>query len=92
MIYHLNNNFAEFSLSNILRVLKDLSPKNYLKLSLELGLDKNTYDKFETNHPRDSDRVLIEVVDWWMKNKVDPKPSWQELRRVLSEVQPNITC
>ena len=83
---------AEFSLNNILGVLKGLSPKNYLKLSLELGLDKNTYDKFETVYPKDLDRVLAEIINWWMKNKVEPKPSWQELRRALSEVQPNITC
>ena len=71
-------------------MLKGLSAKNYLKLSLKLGLDKNIYDKSEMEHPTDLDRVLTEIIDWWMKNKVDPKPSWQELRRALSEVQPNM--
>ena len=78
---------TEFSLSNILGELKDLTPKMYMQLSLELGLDKNIYDRFSLTYPTDFDRVLTEVLDWWMKNKSDPKPSWQELRRALSVLQ-----
>ena len=82
---------VEFSLTNTLEfVRKDLSPKDYLKLALEFGLTNTNYDKIVLENPNNSDNVLAGIIDLWIKNSVDPRASWEQLRKALLEVQPTL--
>ena len=70
--------------------LKELSVQRYMDLALELGLEMTDVDGFEESHPKNSKRVLLEIVRLWMDRK-DPKfpPSWEFLKRVLEEMKMN---
>ena len=82
-------NFAEFGLSNVFDFLKnDLSPNDYLALALKLKLSKVSYDKIVLENPNNSDNVLAEIIDLWIKNSVKPKASWEWLKQALSGVHP----
>ena len=70
--------------------MKDLSPKSYLKLALELGLTKTNYDKIVLENPNNLDNVLAGIIDFWIKNSVNPRASWEQLRKALLEVQPTL--
>ena len=76
---------SEFTLSNILEYLKDVPPKKYMELALRLEVSKNTVEKFEMEHPRDYDRVLLEIVNFWMHNCTHP--SWHTLECALQNLE-----
>ena len=84
--------FTELCLKNVLKFLmKDLSPKDYLILALEVGSEQDySYDKILLENPKNSDGVLAEIIDLWIKNLIKPKALWEWLRRALLEIQPNL--
>ena len=65
-------------------VLKDLSPKQYFDLGLELGIEKSDIEKFEGSHPNDPNRVLADIIDQWLRN--NPDHSWDALRAALEVI------
>ena len=73
-----------------LHCLKELSVLRYLDLALELGLKKTDVERVEQDHPRNSSRVLQEIISLWM-DKSDPKhePSWKFLKSVLEKMELN---
>ena len=70
--------------------MKDLSPNSYLTLALELGLTKTSYDKIVLENTNNFDNILAGIIDLWMKNSVNPRASWEQLRKALLEVQPTL--
>ena len=83
--------FAEFGLKNVLKFLrKHLSPKDYLKLALELGLTMTNYEEIDSENPKNSHNVLAGIINLWIKNSVKPKASWELLKKALLEVQPTL--
>lgn len=58
-------------------------PRKYMKLALNLGVNKQDVEKSEHDHNRNCERVLIDIVSLWMENVTDPKPSWQSLEEAL---------
>ena len=84
-------NFAEFCLKNVFEFLRnDLSPKDYLKLALQLDLSKVSFDKIDLQNPKNSDNVLVGIIDLWIKNSVNPRASWELLKQALLEIQPTL--
>jgi adenosyl cobinamide kinase/adenosyl cobinamide phosphate guanylyltransferase len=55
-----------------------------MRLAINLGVRMQDVEKSEENHSRNSERVLIDIVNLWMNNVTDPKPSWQSLKQALS--------
>ena len=83
--------FAVFDLKNVLEFLRnDLSPKDYLKLALQLDLSKVSYEKIDSENPKNSDNVLAEIINLWIKNSVNPRASWEQLQKALLKVQPSL--
>ena len=84
-------NFAEFGLKSVFEFLRnDLSPKDYLALALKLNLSKVSYDRIDSENPKNSDGVLAGIIDLWIKNSVKPKASWELLKKALLAVQPTL--
>ncbi len=54
-----------------------------MTLALSMGVEESV-GKFEQDYPRDSGRILLEIVNEWIYTITDPKPSWQELENVLA--------
>jgi hypothetical protein len=73
-----------FDLKNILAALDDVSPKKYMRLAINLGVRMQDVEKSEENHSRNSERVLIDIVNLWMNSVTNPKPSWQSLKQAPS--------
>jgi Fe-S-cluster formation regulator IscX/YfhJ len=73
-------------MKNILAALDDVPSKKYMRLAINLGVRVQDVEKFEGNHSRNSERVLINIVNLWMNSVTDPKPSWQSLKQALSEL------
>lgn len=80
----------ELNEKNVLSILAGLSPKNTVNLALKLGLKMTDYEKIEYNHPKDMNRVQIEVIQLWRQNITKPKPSWAVLKEALLQVQPDL--
>ena len=78
---------TEFNLRNVVTILNNLSPDKYTPLALELGLNLTTVKKAEHGRPHDPNRVLIEIVDMWMKSITNPIPSWAVLKQALLKVE-----
>jgi hypothetical protein len=57
--------------------------KRYMRLAVNLGLKPHDVQISEEDNYRNSGRVLIDIVDLWMRNGIDPKPSWQSLEEAL---------
>ena len=67
-----------------MNVLKDLSPKQYFDLGLELGIEKSDYEKFEGSHLNNPRRILADIIDQWLRNNSDH--SWDALRVTLEAI------
>lgn len=71
-------------MKNIIAVLDIVPPKKYMRLALNLGLGARDVEVSEEDHShRNSERVLIDIVNLWMRNVTDPKPSWESLEKAL---------
>ena len=81
---------AEFKTKNVVSILDDLNPDKYAALALELGLNLTAVKKVEYGRPHDPNRVLIEIVDLWIKTVIKPKPSWTVLKQAVLKVQPGL--
>jgi hypothetical protein len=79
-----NADLRPFEVKNILAALDNVPPKKYMKLAINLGVKTQDVRKSEVDHSGNSERVLIDIVDLWMSNVTDPKPSWQSLEQALS--------
>jgi hypothetical protein len=55
-----------------------------MRLAINLGVRMQDVEKSEANHSRNTERVLIDIVNLWMNSVTDPKPSWQSLKQALS--------
>jgi hypothetical protein len=73
----------DFDLKNIIAALDIVPPKHYMRLAVNLGLKPHDVQISEEDNYRNSGRVLIDIVDLWMRNGIDPKPSWQSLEEAL---------
>jgi hypothetical protein len=54
-----------------------------MRLAINLGVGIQDVEKSEENHIRNSERVLIDIVNLWMNSGTD-EPSWQSLKQALS--------
>jgi hypothetical protein len=79
-----NVELRPFKLKNILDTLDDVPPKKYMRLAINLGVKKQDVEKFEENHGKNTERVLIDIVDLWISSVTDPRPSWKSLKEARS--------
>ena len=62
--------------------LKDLTctlnnvADEWMVLGIQLGIQKSELNGIEINCQRDPKRCLLEMLDMWLKQQVDPPPSW----------------
>jgi hypothetical protein len=73
-----------FKLKNILDTLDTVHPKKYMRLAINLGVKTQDVEKSEVDHGRNSERVLIDIINLWISSVTDPKPSWHSLKEALS--------
>ena len=66
-------------------LLKSVIPK-YMQLALALGLKTSTVATMEMNHPKQAQRVLIEILDRWLANSRKSDLSWVVLANALLEI------
>ena len=62
-------------LKEIVSALKDISDP--CTLGVHLGIELPKLKKIERNHPRDVDRQMIEVIEYWRQSRSDH--SWGAL-------------
>ena len=62
--------------------LKDLTgalnkvASEWKRLGVHLGIPTETLDTIAADHPHKSQNCLLEMLKEWLKQQVDPPPSW----------------
>ena len=51
---------------------------------MQLGIEPHELEKIERNHPRDVDRQMAEVIDYWLRNNSDC--SWGALASAVEKM------
>ena len=69
-------------LKEIISALKDISDP--CTLGVHLGIELSKLKKIERNHPRDVDRQLIEVIEYWRHSRSDR--SWEALASAVENM------
>ena len=72
---------------NIDTSLKHVPRKQTLNLALQLGVSIGKVTTLEEDHPKDANRVFIEMLQSWVNNVVDPEPSWEVLENALAAIE-----
>ena len=70
----------ELSLRNILPLLEEIH--DAFQLGVQLGIDTAHLRVIEKDHKYDSKRLMLEVIDFWLKNSTNP-PSWKTLAEAV---------
>ena len=65
--------------------LKDLTSalnkvaNEWMTLGVQLGIPKSELNSIEVNCQHNPKRCLLEMLDVWLKQQVDPPPSWTDI-------------
>jgi hypothetical protein len=66
----------------IISALKEITKPH--KLGMHLGIESYELEKIEENFPRDVDRQMAEVIEYWLRNSSDC--SWEALARAVEKM------
>ena len=50
-----------------------------MTLGVQLGIPKSELNSIEANCQRDPKRCLLDMLDIWLQQQVDPPPSWTDI-------------
>ena len=70
------------TLKKLLEALKKL--ENWFLFGAMLGVPVSELKKIEFNHPKDSDRCKLEMLQYWLDTEV--VPTWNEVVRTLEKI------
>ena len=74
---------TQLTLKEIQNELKVTASKWY-QLGVQLEIPSAMLSTIEIDHPRDVQRCMTEVLDWWLRNA--PERSWEKLTEALEAV------
>ena len=58
-----------------------MSAAKWYQLGMQLGIPPVTLSTIESDHPRDAQRCMTEVINWWLRNA--PERSWAKLAEAV---------
>ena len=67
---------------NIIRKLKEFSPKDWRALGVMLQLESTDLDTIEANNPKDVEKCLTSVIVYWIRKK---EATWKKLWEALRD-------
>ena len=72
------------NLDNLLIQLRSEVTPYWYQFGTIVGIDKDTLKKYSKYSP---DECIIEVLDYWLRNHHDGKPTWRDVAVVLKEIK-----
>lgn len=75
--------------------LKDLTchlnkvSDQWVTLGVQLGLPKSELNNIEVKYQNNSKRCLIEMLEEWLQQQVDPSPSWADVVNAVKSLGDN---
>ena len=70
------------TLKEILNELGEVT--DWYQLGIQLGLEPQTLNFIERNHPHDALRCKTEVLNWWLQNELEI--SWWKLAKAVEAI------
>ena len=70
------------SLKDLFKELKQVASK-WKNIGVMLEIDSGVLDNIEADNPKNCENCLREMLKVWLKQSVDPAPSWQGIIEVL---------
>ena len=71
--------------SLLIQLRSEVTPYWY-QFGIIVGMDKDTLEKYSKYPP---EQCIIEVLDYWLRNHYDNKPTWRDIANVLKEIKLN---
>ena len=71
-------------MDNLLIQLRSEVTPNWYQFGTIVGMDKDTLEKYSKYPPEE---CIIEVIDYWLRNHHDGKPTWRDVAIVLKEIK-----
>ena len=69
------------TLKEIQNELKEMTAAKWYQLGVQLEMPPATLSTIESDHPRDAQRRMTEVIYWWLQNT--PECSWAKLAEAV---------
>ena len=69
------------TLKEIQNNLSEVAAAKWYQLGLQLEIPTATLSTLESDHPRDSQRCMTEILNWWVENAQEC--SWEKLIEAL---------
>ena len=74
----------KLTVKSVSDALKDLPPKEYCDLGLELGVQYSDIQKIEVDYPNNCHRQLFGIIQSWID--LGQSVSWQTLAKTLEDM------
>ena len=72
---------STLTLNEIQKIMNEMSAAKWYQLGVQLGIPPATLSTIESDHPRDAQRCMTEVINWWLQNA--PERSWTKLAEAV---------
>ena len=73
-------------MDNLLIQLRSEVTPHWYQFGTIIGMDKETLEKYSKYPPEE---CIIEVLDFWLRNHHDTKPTWRDVACVLEQIKLN---
>ena len=77
---------APCNLDNLLIQLRPEATPYWYQLGTNIGMDKDTLEKYSQHPP---EQCIIEVLDYWLRNHHDGRPTWRDVACLLKQMKLN---
>ena len=86
--YNVHGLFTDHTcnLDNLLIHLRSEVTPYWYQFGTIVGMDKDTLENYSKYPP---EQCIIEVLDYWLRNHYDSKPTWRDVANVLKEIKLN---
>lgn len=61
----------------------------WVTLGVQLGIPKSELNNIEVKYQNNSKRCLVEMLEEWLQQKVDPSPSWADVVNAVKSLGDN---
>ena len=61
--------------------LSEVAAAKWYQLGVQLKIPLATLSTIESDHPRDAERCMTEILNWWLQNA--PESSWEKLTEAV---------
>lgn len=73
---------ADFNVTNLMKILQPLA-QMWFRIGVQLGISVSQLKCIEIEHPRDPERGLGEVIEFWLNGKADEPASLKSIVAAL---------